>query len=75
MGGWIGWILKLLEDDRARDAVAQFLSLGYGSLHARTAWCEHYFGSVGLDEVASLYGHGLRHGENEVESLDSADEG
>ena len=72
--GRVGQVLKLLQDDRAGDVLAQFLGSLDGTSHAVLAACQLHLCTVSLHEVAALDGHRLRHGQNEVVPLDGTDE-
>ena len=75
VNGWVGRVLELLENDGAWGGVAEFFSLSDSALHACRTCSEHDGGSVCLDKVATLDAHSLRHGEDKLVALHSANEG
>ena len=74
MLGGVGCILELLQDDAARDAVAQLLCCLDGSGHTVFSTCQPDLGTVGLHEVATFDTHRLRHRQNQFVALDGTDE-
>ena len=69
MLGWVGLVLKLLQDDTSWDAVAQFLGSTDCSRHAVLARSEAHLSTVCLNKVATLHTHGVGHGEDELVAL------
>ena len=70
----IGGILKLLQNNRAGNRVAEFVSGFDGSTHTVLSAGESYLSTIGFHEVAALDAHRFGHGEDEVIATDGRDE-
>ena len=73
--GGVRRIDKLSRDKAVRDLLRQLLRLRDGALHALCPLREDKLGAVGLQDVAALHAHGLRHGEDNAVALGGRDGG
>ena len=75
MGGGIGGVGELPEDNGALDLASQFLGPSDGAVHALGAGCQLDVGTHGTQEVAPFETHRFRHGEDGSVALEAGDPG
>ena len=72
VGGGVGRVYELAQDDGAGGAVAEGFGLGDGAFHAFGARREHQGGSQGTQKAAALLAHGVGHGEDDFVAFGAA---
>ena len=69
MLAWVGRVLKLFEDHRPGNALAQRLGGLDGSGHAVLSRCQFHMRPISFHKVATFHAHRLGHGEDELVAL------
>ena len=66
MGLGVGGVRKLAGDEAAGDGGGQLVGLLNGPLHTLSALGQHQLCAIGLDQLAALHAHGVRHDDDQL---------